>query len=527
MSVKLLPGRSSMKFSATGISPKKKTVRIDREMSPMDISSPKETLKSKLLTPADFTSQTKPEKSKLDSSQLMSPADLKPFDITLYFNDKIEVMKILDSGQSILKYLFRENSICPLIGSKINIDTVLGEGKNGIVFDVVLAGQSSPSKFVAKSAKEMFDSVDITTPEGIGEMEEIVRVYEIPKFLLFTFNGIPYDEVMKKKGHLRIFDVQALRKALPTGKIIIPLFFTTCLPDNQYVCEDRYSEYLLSLLTATFKRSGKSVNFVDTFLFAMCGKGEETRQYTFMEKIKSNFADIANLRFESSFSGYKGSHFPYPDVADSLFIQVLHAIATYQTLKINHNDLHQDNILIDFVTADTEFNGQKLEQADFYEYVVGDKSLYIPGGKFLAGKYIVKIADWGYGCKHSTPEVCNKDVFRGLYNNTRYARPTSFSVNYDMLFISTTFANMNWSNTFITHAVSAMFGEVFTTQKALERNIRRYLDFEGKKSSGRPILEEIGKLKIGPIDILTNDSLMKKYMVKPPAGSKIAVLGTL
>ena len=450
----------------------------------------------------------------------------KTVDITLYFNDTLEVLKILDEGGDILKYLLRENPICPLMGSRIEFGKVLGKGRNGIVFDVVLKGQSSPSKYVAKRAKQLTIDMPLLTANDLMDVWNVLTRKNIPKEEAFAFNGMDY------------------LNPVPKGVFVVPLFLEACLPPDEvppkvYACADMYSEYLLSLIVAhSFKRSGRSANFIDTFLFSTCDTAKDLRQsktqYTFMEKIDTTLYDtLKRIRIP-----YKAAATWGPSLAESLFIQTLHAIATYQTLKITHGDLHDSNVFIEKVKPDTEFNGRNLMKADYYEYRIGDVRLYLPGGASgREGQYLIKIGDWGYGCKFSKPVVCSRKVYLHKYKYP-YDRPRGFETAYDMLFISTIFANKNWRSDFITRALLAMFdGNPGAGRKTLRSLINKYIDNEdfggdseesSYSASGRPKLALIETLRnADPLKILTDHRLVGKYMKKPPVGSRIVVLGTL
>jgi len=51
------------------------------------------------------------------------------------FNDKKEVMNVINTGGSLVGLLAKQNrDICPLIGTKIKLETILGKGECGVVF---------------------------------------------------------------------------------------------------------------------------------------------------------------------------------------------------------------------------------------------------------------------------------------------------------------------------------------------------------------------------------------------------------
>lgn len=78
------------------------------------------------------------------------------------------------------------------------------------------------------------------------------------------------------------------------------------------------------------------------------------------------------------------------DVA-GVYFQVLHTLSVaQQACKLKHHDLHDKNVFMKKITADMEWQGQKLADATHFKYTVGDQSFYIrnPG-------YIAQLADFG------------------------------------------------------------------------------------------------------------------------------------
>jgi serine/threonine protein kinase len=184
------------------------------------------------------------------------------------------------------------------------------------------------------------------------------------------------------------------------GKIIIP--------PGSYLCMDeRYSEYMLGLLVSN---TTPNLNYVRIMGFATCYK-PELRQYTFMEKISMSLIDAVSDDLVTE-----------NDMV-SILLQLILSLKYLQTNMIMHNDLHVGNIFLDEIDKDTVYDGVHLNQID---YICYNRNLYVP-----KGKYIVKLGDWGFGCKYGNRMILNKSVMEG---STKIPLPNWFFPLYDLVF---------------------------------------------------------------------------------------------
>jgi len=100
---------------------------------------------------------------------------------------------------------------------------------------------------------------------------------------------------------------------------------------GDFLCAETISEFVISLLVADILKRRMSVNFIDTFYFGVCNKRGRSSQYTFMEKIDGDLDKVLDRLSRND--------------VNSIYIQIIHSIATYQKLyKIVHGDLHEGNL---------------------------------------------------------------------------------------------------------------------------------------------------------------------------------------
>jgi hypothetical protein len=412
-------------------------------------------------------------------------------DIDICFNDQTEVLKIINTGGDIINYLTKESPICPLMGSKIKLDKVLGKGKSGKVFEVQLS--YSDQNFHTYAVKRTRPLVNQYLMENIKSFYKYIKENKIDLGKLLKYNNITEEE-------------------LESSVIIyIPSFMLGSVCSSKFVCDSDYSEYIISVLVANLKRKMISANFIDTFLFATCEDPDQYRSnhFIFMEKVDATFGNIIDIISEKTYSGKIQQRDSM--AVNSIFIQTLHAIAAYQQkYKIVHGDLHQDNVFIEYVTEETTVNGENLYDAEFFKYKIGNTKLYVP-----ATKHIVKIGDWGYACKYSKPLVCNKNVFDGMHLSI----PDFYNVSYDTLYISQIFWEHNPSNEFVKNVLLKMYGEKSGVPKRLSQ---KYL-----QKSGRPIISKVKNLDktADPTKILKDSILMQNYLKKPTG--KIVLMGDI
>ena len=185
---------------------------------------------------------------------------------------------------------------------------------------------------------------------------------------------------------------------------------------------------------------------------------------------------------------------------ENILIQILHAMACYQTYKIEHGDLHTDNLMIEYIKEGNTFDGQDIYSAHWFMYTIGDVNLYIP---FIP--IIIKIGDFGQSIKYSIPMVGNKsEMKRGL----------GFT-NGDILY---TFAGLYYDNPGINNE---LFKNIlsFMLEYPKETAIDNFINGDNDRH-----MKLVGKEKNYPYNLLQNKTIFGKYMEKPSSG-KIVRLG--
>lgn len=142
-------------------------------------------------------------------------------------------------------------------------------------------------------------------------------------------------------------------------------------------------------------------------------------------------------------------------IALSLFFQMLFTLNTFVKLGLKHNDLHLDNILITNESCDTS------SEIKFYEYICGNKSIYLPNFGFN-----IKIIDFNFAIKNKTKLSdisCKNDFFDHICitdNNNPYfdlfhflSQLVKFNFYANKGFKS--FLNLSfWKNVFINDAIN-------------------------------------------------------------------------
>ena len=187
-------------------------------------------------------------------------------------------------------------------------------------------------------------------------------------------------------------------------------------PAGSFLCGPITSEFVISLMVADLRAKGRSLNFIDTFYFATCHSAPALGirdQYTFMEQVDGDLKKIFDKATDS-------------DVA-SLYIQILHALATCQTYwNIVHSDLHESNVFVENI--ENSPYAKDLTTSDYFGYIVGDTKLTIPRCRWIA-----KIADWGMAAIYSPMVLGNSQTLRGRFG---VIVPNFFSAAYDAVYIT-------------------------------------------------------------------------------------------
>lgn len=437
---------------------------------------------------------------------------------------KRDVLKIIDRGESIVKYLGNESPLCSAIDSKSAAK--LGSGIAGEVFLFKLKGIKD-KVYAVKKTKSYIDSGQLkSVPHDnytLGELAlSISKEYNLEYDTIIKVNGSNPNRIMKKGGLYHIPRLepcktekdQAFRKSDGMGMIYIP--------KNSYLCSTNlfggtYAEYVIGVIAGNIYRKGTSINFLDVFAFATCFQGPKSKglglpkayQYIFMEVIDSTLPKVLEM---------KGIDIDY--TISALLVQILHALDCLQKYEIVHGDLHRENIFIEDVKDTTKFNGKYLQDKEWYKYTIDDTELYTKATPILA-----KIGDFGLSVKWSSPIVGEKNIIEKGGMEVGFVKPPNpnwYAPNYDTLTILYDFYQGFPNNEFIKNIYKWALGiELYKPDK----KIQKYQDIYFSDIR-RPNVDVLKYLqRVTPRNILTNEKLMSKFMKKPDSDSVIT-LGT-
>jgi serine/threonine protein kinase len=447
-------------------------------------------------------------------------------EISLKFYGKDEVIKIIDTRGSIVDYLSKESSLCPLIGSEIQLFKELGKGAQGIVYQIKFPGIGK-NEYVVKTIKPHPDDIDkeevhnyqineYGTLKALGESYYHNDQISLDAFMDMN-GGKDRDLVHGEKIYIPIF---AKLCKLHKNKLVIPVndaFKTYFIREGRgYACDNAiYSEYVLMILLGEMYRKSRTINFMDVFDFATCYKKTNSMQYIFMEKISPMDVFINN---DSS-------------VISNIIIQLLFSIASYQRkYLISHNDLHPGNIFAKVITLDTRWNGEEVLYYDYFSYDIDGVKLYIPNSTF-----IIKIGDFGLACKYSDPCILLDGIVDDRYKMKNITViPNWLSLEYDSIFCMAALGT-KLSNSGIYKEV---MNEMMFDLPASETDGLKYYRGHYQSTSMRP---EMNSLK-GRFDkdmnysgnifataewMLKSSKSLEEFRKPPPADKKILEIGKI
>ncbi len=418
--------------------------------------------------------------------------------VNILFDDDKEILRVISNGGEIVKHLgYPDEKKCAFIGSKIQ--TKLGAGSQGTVFLISFPEMGTKQYVIKKGYLKT-------------GMMELPREYW-PQ--VFDEWGTDWNEVLKFQDTTIITEYEkatgedsvALFVPPKTCKLQEPLIVKAIpvitsekitIPKGSYLCKDEiFNEYVISVYVGQLYRTGQCIHFFNVYSFFACNNDGSFPQYILMDKLDGSLRDN-----KACLSLTKFNLFKHPDdIKDSLYVQTLFAIATYQKIfQISHNDLHQDNVFIDCITKDTMFNGQTLYDAKWFHYTINGKDIYI-----RASPGLVKIGDWGFSIKYSTPIIGDLQTFESGYD---YGKgpwlSNQYLPSYDSLFFTTRYI-----------AASGLFDDK-NAQKILTLLLKDCLYF---------MCEKLDKTNINILDELQDKQYIKneESRLRPVLGSLIAV----
>lgn len=380
------------------------------------------------------------------------------FRINNLFNDGNNILNVIDGEGGIVKILGYPSEKCDLI-PYLPTGELLGVGSYGKAFIMVINGKNY-------AVKKIDLDLDIVTLKKEYVNEELKKLgvsiedFESiqPTNFLQNYKKATQNEFIKIVMPPR----PCLTKKEIEFKAYPPNIGKRCIvPKGSYICEDEtFSEFVIGVYCGKLYRDKICINFFDVYSLFTCRKSSieafekndeySLQQYVIMEKISGDLGDNIECLSTNTFNKISFDKRGY--AMDSLYVQVVFAVATYQKLlNLSHNDLHTGNVFIEYITKDTIFNNQKIYGADWFHYRVSGKDIYVPYCSFIA-----KIGDFGLSIKYKQnsndltqfqPLIGNGYIVTtGFVDNDPNTSPPEglvpniFLPGYDLLYFSYSYA---------------------------------------------------------------------------------------
>jgi len=438
-------------------------------------------------------------------------------ELEFIFNGEKQVLQVLENGGLLVEFLGRpDNTICPLIGTEIVSLKILGAGAVGKAY-LVKSDVNGQRLFVMKEAKLDIQKTTLQKGVSLKQFANLLdRSYQIPVEITEWVNNYKIPST-----RIAIIPEYAIRCRTSSVEVVESFDGegSTVIPVGSYLCiNEMFSEFAISSICGQLYSRGISVNFIEMYNFAVC-QPIKPSSFTFMELTNGEVASSKETNILKD-PRVKNGH-----LVDVFVVQVLHAIATYQKhYMISHNDLHLQNVFYSKIDPETMFNGQTLDDADYFHYSVRSESgkvvnLYLP-----AIPYIAKIGDFGKSFKWSQPMVGESYLINNGYNSEGAPwMPNWYIPQYD----SSYFLNcMSRDGLIETDEIFSILG--------IPRGLFR-------PDNGRPIFSEPDEKanyeyysdiilqnypQLSAISLLTNEDIFGEYMEVPKNG-KIVTLGEI
>lgn len=454
------------------------------------------------------------------------------------FGDKKTILTAIENHQTIVEMLGYPSNKCGLIdGNKLQIGKKQGQGANGSAFDVVINRKGVDQTYVVKKGTLKMDKVDASK----AQIREYMKKENIKKDIFMYFQPVDFAKKYEDASdNDEFYGVNTPPKKCLNSPLVTD--------QNTYVCADEsFSELAIGLYMGNLSSENKCANFFDVYTMFTCKdqntniNGQSTfTKYTFMQKISGTLGDYSTCIARQPYADL--SQPEHSAAMNSFYIQTIFAIASYQEiLGISHNDLHQENVFVEEVSDKTEFMGVKLQDADYYQYNVTREGktykIYFPAIPLL-----VKIGDFGLANKYKDPMIISEQVIEHGYNPAKatfnWMIPIYYCKYYDTQYFTACLINelnllKNPPSRFITKCVNDCFGVNYSQHDdILSGLLASNLITSDPNSYRRPFISNIRsnatdnpramtaiELVIGPI--------YNEFNVKPPAGSKIVIIGDI
>jgi len=449
--------------------------------------------------------------------------------VKIIFEGREEVLNTINSGGSIVELLgLPVENKCALIGAEIKLVKKIGQGVQGEVFLIDFPGKGEKMYVVKKSdlTLSVITGFKDTVIEGLDDEDltwEDIEHWQPSEYKNEWGQGSGIVSVVIPPKLCRTDKIKKFR-SIPAGKDVF-----VSIPKGSYLCDNEsFSEFCIAVYTGTLYRNNICINFFNTYSMFTCldrktNDFAEYKQYIFMDKIDGELENYVSCISLDKYIKY-GQH--NEDIMNGIYIQTLFAIAAYQAkFKISHNDLHTDNVFVEFVTEKTEFKGKKLIDADYYHYEIDGKSIYFP-----AIPVIAKIGDYGKSVKYTEPIIGDKFVFVTGYDQgdgTGPWIPNIYFPQYDSLYFTTSYVRScgvvaSKLGSLIPACIRYMCKSDYTQGWP---NVQGYLVGQGyiKKGNNRPCFDRLDEVK-SSADALEN--FIQPIYSKKPKG-EIITLGVI
>lgn len=447
--------------------------------------------------------------------------------LDIIFNGNEKVLRTVNNGDPLVSSLaIPSEEACSLFGKEIKLGEMIGQGSFGKAFLIDVPGKGK-RKYVVKRGDVEVISL-ILNKSGVMKKnipEEMWRAFN-PGFNMSDFDkksllvNVPEDF-----GRSCLTNAPRKFERIPEGTKFLGMLKDkeTVVPAGSYLCEtNTYSEYFIGAMVGEAYRKGECINFFDVYSMFTCPADSPKKyyQYIVMDKIDGEFEKGASCSKASTYLKHVPDDHIF-DVQRGVFIQTMFAIAFYQSkYQLSHNDLHTNNLFVEYVTDETQFNDEFLIEAEWYHYHLSEAKGDVRDVYFPAIPVVAKIGDFGLSVKYSEPIVGDITVFRtgyDQYDGDGPWIPNVYIPSYDAIYFANYYNNLiqgdpedKKKDTFLGNCLEyLMKGDVNIINW---HNFRPYLN----KIEGFPTAE----------DLLRSDVVQKQFGQKPKSG-KIVTLGVL
>ncbi len=432
-----------------------------------------------------------------------------------------EFLKIIDKGGNIMEYFSKVDPICHDIGKyddKIfQMAEKLGSGGYGEVWAINDKNlpPGLPKRMVVKSVNADVDDFEITTKEN---RKKVVDFFDDEIYLTdrdFGGTGSPKTIILPSFLFTPCKENLTYKRSDNGVKITLPKGSMICLSD--------FVEFAIGIYTGEFflRLENPCINFLPVYYFAVCAEFNSifANYYTFMEQIDKTFEYVLDAkRYDEK-------------MYDHILVQALFSIAFYQhNGNIVHNDLHSGNVFLLKEIKNLKFNGVTFDKADYLEYLIRGRAIYLPGPKTdkIASQFIVKIGDWGQSVKYGAPILGDKSIIDNAFQEPK---PNWYNKSYDVLtLLRHSYSNCRKPTEFMKKIllwtekekyVGNSMDDVLIKERIEDTSYGQYSHFV------RAELLESNYAHVNPDDILLDDDLMADYLKVPPKGSVIIRCGEI